>query len=248
MPTGSRHQGRRLYEMGLAHGEKGAALSQQMQQDRLQSRLKSRHENDMNSHLFWTEGPIVRHHHEARQNHRGVILWFTGLSGAGKSSLAQALHERLHQQGCRSTILDGDNVRHGLCADLGFSAEDRQENIRRVGEVAKLMLDAGLIVMTALISPFAADRDRVRQSVPSGDFVEIFCDTSLAVCEARDVKGLYQKARAGLLPQFTGISSPYEPPAQPELHLHTGEQALPVLVDAVWQYLLAQGIVREPTA
>lgn len=153
--------------------------------------------------------------------HRSCVLWFTGLSGAGKSTLAHAVEEALHHAGCRTFVLDGDNVRHGLCADLGFSVTDRQENIRRIAESAKLMVEAGMIAMTAFISPFRADREWARSLFPHGDFIEIYCAATLEVCESRDVKGLYALARAGEVKEFTGISSPYEPPLNPELVVDT---------------------------
>ncbi|TFH03893.1 MAG: adenylyl-sulfate kinase, partial [Spirochaetales bacterium] len=169
--------------------------------------------------------------------------WFTGLSGAGKSTLAHALEERLHQMGARTFVFDGDNVRHGLCKDLGFSDEDRTENIRRIGEMSKLCLEAGLITMTAFISPFRRDRRRVRGMAATGDFHEIFCHASLAVCEARDVKGLYKKARSGEIPEFTGISSPYEEPEQAELLVETGTRSVDECVDQVIAYLRDQGVL-----
>jgi len=164
------------------------------------------------SNTLWHHAVIQREHRQQQNGHRSAILWFTGLSGAGKSTLAHAVEERLHQLGCRTYVLDGDNVRHGLCGDLGFSAADRTENIRRIGEVAKLMIDAGVIALTAFISPFRADRERVRGMVMHGEFIEIYCHCPVEVCETRDVKGLYQRARAGEVKDFTGISSPYEAP------------------------------------
>lgn len=149
------------------------------------------------------------------------MVWFTGLSGSGKSTLAHEVEERLHQTGYRTFVLDGDNVRHGLCGDLGFSVEHRQENIRRIGEVTRLFVEAGVIVLTAFISPFRADRERVRRLVGPADFVEIYCRCSLAVCEQRDVKGLYARARTGEIKDFTGISSPYEVPHEPDLVVDT---------------------------
>lgn len=169
---------------------------------------------------------MASRHREAQNGHRGAILWFTGLSGAGKSTLAHEVEERLHRMGCRTFVLDGDNVRHGLCRDLGFSAEDRMENIRRIGEVAKLFMEAGVIVLTAFISPFRADRDKIRAMVKPGEFVEIYCQCPIEVCEQRDAKGLYKKARAGEIVQFTGISSPYEAPDKPELMVDTSRQSL----------------------
>ena len=178
------------------------------------------------SNTVWHHATVTRQRREEANKHRAVILWFTGLSGAGKSTLAHAVEEELHRRGCRTFVLDGDNVRHGLCSDLGFSEEDRQENIRRIGEMAKLFNEAGVITLTAFISPFRADRERVRSLVPHGDFFEIYCDTSLEVCESRDVKGLYARARTGEIPDFTGISSPYEVPEKPELVVPTGTESL----------------------
>ncbi len=170
--------------------------------------------------VVWHHATVTRERREAMNGHRGGLLWFTGLSGAGKSTLAHALEEQLHQRGCRTYVLDGDNVRHGLCADLGFSDEDRQENIRRIGHMAHQMVQAGIIVLTAFISPFQADREKVRK-IAGSDFHEIYCQCSLDVCEQRDVKGLYKKARAGEISDFTGISSPYEEPDSPELSIDT---------------------------
>ncbi|MEY4461392.1 MAG: adenylylsulfate kinase [Bacteroidota bacterium] len=157
---------------------------------------------------------------------RGCVLWFTGLSGSGKSTLANALDAELHRQGVKTILLDGDNVRHGLCGDLGFSAEDRHENLRRVAEVAKLMADAGLVVLTAFVSPFRSDRDRARAVVGPERFAEIYVDCPLDVCAARDVKGLYAKAQAGLIADFTGVNSPYEAPLAPELTVASGAESL----------------------
>lgn len=188
---------------------------------------------------------VVRHHatvtrdrREAMNRHRSAILWFTGLSGAGKSTLAHAVEEQLHRMGCRTFVLDGDNVRHGLCGDLGFSAADRVENIRRIGEVAKLFMEAGVIVLTAFISPFREDRNKVRAMVRPGEFIEIYCQCPLDVCEQRDVKGLYKKARAGEISQFTGVSSAYEPPVAPELTLNTAEMNLHDCVQKVLKTFL----------
>lgn len=175
----------------------------------------------VSDNLVWHQATVTRMRREAQNGHRGAILWFTGLSGAGKSTLAHAVEEQLHQMGCRTFVLDGDNVRHGLCGDLGFSEKDRMENIRRIGEVTKLFMEAGVIVLTAFISPFRADRDKVRAMVGAGDFYEIYCECPIELCEQRDVKGLYKKARSGEIKQFTGISSPYEPPLNPELIVDT---------------------------
>jgi adenylylsulfate kinase len=183
---------------------------------------------NLSPNVVWHHATVTRQRREVQNNHRGAILWFTGLSGAGKSTLAHAVEEALHQQGCRTFVLDGDNVRHGLCCDLGFSNEARIENIRRVGELAKLFMEAGVIVLTAFISPFRADRERVRGMVKHGDFFEIYCDSPIEVCEQRDVKGMYKKARAGQIAEFTGISSPYEAPGNPELTVNTGTAELSV--------------------
>ena len=194
------------------------------------------------TNVIWHNATVTKTRREKQNNHRGAIVWFTGLSGSGKSTLAHAVEEVLHQQGCRTFVLDGDNVRHGLCADLGFSDKDRHENIRRVGEVAKLFMEAGIIVLTAFISPYRFDRQQVRNMVAMDDFIEIFCNSSIEVCEERDVKGLYKKARAGQINEFTGISSPYETPQSPELTLNTGELALDDCVKEVVALLLNQNV------
>ena len=192
------------------------------------------------NNVVWHHATVTRARREVQNGHRGAILWFTGLSGAGKSTLAHAVEERLHQMGCLTFVLDGDNVRHGLCGDLGFSAEDREENIRRIGEMAKLFMEAGIIVLTAFISPFRADRDKVRAMARPGEFIEIYCQCPIEVCEQRDVKGMYKKARAGEIGQFTGISSPYEEPLAPELAVRTSEHELNDCVEQVVK-MLAQG-------
>lgn len=200
--------------------------------------------NMKSSNVVWHQSTVTRQHREKQNGHRSVILWFTGLSGAGKSTLAHAVEDALFKLNCRTFVIDGDNVRHGLCADLGFTSEDRVENIRRVGEIAKLFTEAGIIALTAFISPFRADRDRVRELVPEGDFIEIYCQASLEVCEGRDVKGLYKKARTGEIANFTGISSPYEPPENPELIVHTGEASLEDCANQVIHFLQDRGIVQ----
>lgn len=194
--------------------------------------------------VVWHHATVTRARRETQNGHRGAIIWFTGLSGAGKSTLAHAVEEALHQRGCRTFVLDGDNVRHGLCSDLGFSPQERVENIRRVGEIAKLFMEAGVIVLTAFISPFRADRERVRGMVKHGNFIEIYCDSPIDVCETRDIKGLYKKARAGKIPEFTGISSPYEAPKNPELTLNTGAAELDVCVQQVLGEMERRGIVK----
>ena len=193
-----------------------------------------------NEHTVWHEPNIYRADREKLNKHKGGIIWFTGLSGSGKSTLAHAVEHRLFEQGSRTYVLDGDNVRQGLCKDLGFSDADRTENIRRIGEVSKLMMDSGLIVLTAFISPFRKDRQIVRELVQAGDFIEVFCRASLDVCEDRDPKGLYKKARAGEIPEFTGINSPYEEPEHPEIVLETGEYAVEACVSQVLDYLKSQ--------
>jgi adenylylsulfate kinase len=197
------------------------------------------------SNVVWHNATVTRARRETQNGHRGAIIWFTGLSGSGKSTLAHAVEEALHQRGCRTFVLDGDNVRHGLCGDLGFSAADRIENIRRIGEMAKLFMEAGVIVLTAFISPYRADRERVRGLVEYGDIVEIYCDTDIEICEARDVKGLYKKARAGQIGEFTGISSPYEIPAKPELTVNTGTQDIDVCVQQVIDELTERRLIKN---
>lgn len=187
----------------------------------------------ISTNAIWHHAVIQREHRQSQNGHRSAVLWFTGLSGSGKSTLAHAVEEQLHQLGCRTYVLDGDNVRHGLCGDLGFSPADRTEKIRRIGEVAKLMVDAGVIVLTAFISPFRADRARVRSMFMHEEFIEIYCQCHLDVCESRDVKGLYQRARTGEVKDFTGISSPYEPPLSPELVLDTATLPLATCVEKV---------------
>lgn len=189
--------------------------------------------NLASSNVAWHNATVNRVRREAQNGHRGAIIWFTGLSGSGKSTLAHAVEEVLYQRGCRTFVLDGDNVRHGLCGDLGFTAQDRKENIRRIGEMAKLFMEAGVIVLTALISPYRADRERVRGFVEHGDFLEVYCDAGIEICEARDVKGIYKKARAGQISEFTGISSPYETPIKPDLKVNTGTADLDMCVRQV---------------
>jgi adenylylsulfate kinase len=193
----------------------------------------------------WHNATVTRARRESLTGHGSVILWFTGLSSAGKSTLAHAVEEELHRAGCLTIVLDGDNVRHGLCSDLGFSNADRNENIRRVGEMAKLFLEAGVIALTAFISPFRADRERVRSLIPHGDFLEIYCRCPLDVCEQRDVKGFYRRARAGEIREFTGISSPYEEPESPELIVDTGSLSLEECVDLVLGLLRDRGITER---
>ena len=195
------------------------------------------------TNIVWHEASVDRAARADKRGHRSAILWFTGLSGSGKSTLANAVNAALFERGLATYVLDGDNVRHGLCKDLGFSDADREENIRRIGEVAKLFLDAGVIVLTAFVSPFRADRDKARDLVEAGDFFEIFCAADLDVCESRDPKGLYAKARSGAIKEFTGISSPYEAPDTPELKIDTGAQELAQSVEVVIKALQDKGVI-----
>jgi adenylylsulfate kinase len=195
--------------------------------------------------IHWQKTLVNRKDREKQNEHRSCIIWLTGLSGAGKSTLAQGLDQYLFQHGMRSFVLDGDNVRHGLCGDLGFSNDDRVENIRRVGEVAKLFLDAGVIVIAAFISPFKQERDRVRALVADRDFIEVYCECPLTVCERRDVKGLYKKARSGDIANFTGISSPYEVPESPEIIVNTHAQAIDECINDIVAYLSFGGYLDK---
>ena len=194
------------------------------------------------NNTVWHHATVNRELRNQQNRHKSIILWFTGLSGSGKSTIAHAVEEQLFKQGFRTFVLDGDNVRHGLSSNLGFSEEDRKENIRRVGETAKLMLEAGIITLTAFISPYRQDRERVKIMMPPGDFIEIYCKATLETCERRDVKGYYKKARAGIIKNYTGIDSPYEIPDNPELTLNTDDQTLEESVQAVLS-LLKQKVI-----
>jgi adenylylsulfate kinase len=200
---------------------------------------------ETSSNVVWHNATVTRERRQQQNGHKSVILWFTGLSGAGKSSLAHAVEEQLYQLGSRTFVLDGDNVRHGLSGDLGFSDDDRKENIRRIGEVAKLILESGVIAMTAFISPFRAEREMVRKLVPHGEFIEIYCRADLSVCEQRDVKGLYKRARAGEIKDFTGISSPYEEPVSPEITVETGSQPIEECVEKVIELMRKRGVLSK---
>ena len=217
------------------------------------------HEEQVEVH--WHEHAVSREEREELNGHRGCVVWFTGLSACGKSTVANLVDHKLHSMGVRSFVLDGDNIRHGLNATpdmlrqrhgdefgkrfgLGFSAQDREENIRRIGAVAKLFCDAGIVAITAFISPYRVDRDRVRALVAEGDFIEVFVDAPLEVCEKRDPKGLYRKARAGEIKGFTGIDDPYEPPEKPELVLDAGAKSPEALADEVLAFLRSAGKVR----
>ena len=193
-----------------------------------------------------SSGTRPRSHNRTARNFSatGARLWFTGLSGSGKSTVANAVENKLHGLGCHTYVLDGDNVRHGLNADLGFSAEDRQENIRRLAELVKLFVDAGVIVLSAFISPYRADRERARSLVHKGDFFEVYCRCGIETCEARDPKGLYKKARAGEIADFTGISAPYEEPDMPEIVINTDCDPVAVCADKIIARLKAQGVLN----
>ena len=196
-----------------------------------------------NQHTVWYEPSVYRKDREKMNRHKSAIIWFTGLSGAGKSTIAHALEDRLHKNKIRTYVLDGDNIRRGLCKDLGFSDKDRTENIRRIGEVSLLMMETGVIVLTAFISPFIKDRQIVRELAAQGDFIEVYCDASLNVCESRDTKGLYKKARAGQISEFTGISSAYEAPENAELIIKSGQDSIESCVAIILNYLKEKGIV-----
>ncbi len=193
--------------------------------------------------IVWHQHSVDKQFRAELKKQQPAVLWFTGLSGAGKSTVAGALENRLAELGYHTYLLDGDNVRHGLCSDLGFSEQDRRENIRRIGELAKLMADAGLIVLSAFISPHRAERQLVRDLLPEGEFIEVFVNASLDVCEGRDPKGLYRKARAGEIPNFTGIDSEYQIPENPEIDLPAGEKSVDELVDLCIKDLKQRGVI-----
>lgn len=195
--------------------------------------------------IVWHDHKVVRSQRAENKNQKPCLLWFTGLSGSGKSTIANALDVALHNRGYHTFLLDGDNVRYGLCNDLGFSDEGRVENIRRIGEVSKLFADAGLIVLSAFISPFTSDRRLVRKLFPAGEFIEVLMDAPLETCESRDPKGLYQKARAGQIKHFTGIDSPYEAPSHPELRLDTSRMSVDDCVEALIAYLLQREMIAR---
>ena len=198
-----------------------------------------------NQYTVLQEPAVYRKDREEMNGHKSVVVWFTGLSGSGKSTLAYALEKTLHENKVRTFVLDGDNIRQGLCNDLGFSDNDRVENIRRIGEVSKLMVNAGSNVITAFISPFINDRRIARELVGGNDFIEIYCDCPLEICESRDVKGLYKKARKGEIPEFTGISSPYEIPKSPELILKTHSLSIEQCLEKLLTYILEKKIITS---
>jgi adenylylsulfate kinase len=196
------------------------------------------------TNIVWHHSKVTKEDRQKLNGHKSVVLWFTGLSGAGKSTLSVEVEKELHQRGIRTYILDGDNIRHGLNKNLGFSAEDRKENIRRIGEVSKLMVDAGIVTLTAFISPYREDRDMVRQLLGEKEFIEIYVKCSLEECERRDPKGLYKRARAGEIKGFTGIDDPYEAPENPELVVETDKQTLEESVKQVITYLEENGYIN----
>lgn len=212
------------------------------------NRMKKNHNTQhtiRNTNIVYHPHHVTKEQRAALKNQKPCILWFTGLSGSGKSTIANAVEAKVYKMGRHTYLLDGDNIRHGLNADLGFSDREREENIRRIGEVSKLFVDAGLIVLTAFISPFRKDRDRVRNMVEEGEFIEVFVDTPLSVCENRDPKGLYKKARLGEIPDFTGIDSPYEKPTKPEIHLRTDIITIKEAAEQVVRYLQEKGYFVE---
>jgi len=198
----------------------------------------------MSSNVVWHSHPVDQQTRAAQKSQRPLVIWFTGLSASGKSTIAGVLEQILTKQGYHTYLLDGDNVRHGLCKDLGFSADDRKENIRRVGEVAKLAADAGLIVLAAFISPFRSDRRIVRDILPQNQFVEVFVDTPLEICKQRDPKGLYEKAQRGEIKQFTGIDSPYETPEAAEVYLDAESQSVAESVNQILEYLYQSDVLK----
>ena len=198
--------------------------------------------------IVWHAATISKQDRHRMNGHKSAVLWYTGLSGAGKSTLANKVEEKLFERNIHTYVLDGDNIRHGLNKGLGFSAEDRKENIRRIGEVAKLFVDAGAFVSTAFISPYREDRDMVRQLVQEGEFIEVYVSASLEVCEERDPKGLYKKARAGEIKNFTGIDDPYQAPENAELEINTGEKSLEECAADVISYLEENGYIDENEA
>ncbi len=201
-------------------------------------------EKQKTENVVWHNQAVTTQQREAHKGHKPCVLWYTGLSGSGKSTIANAVDQKLFELGCHTYLLDGDNVRHGLNGDLTFSDKDRVENIRRIGEVSRLFVDSGLIVSTAFISPFQSDRDMARDLVENNQFIEVFVDTPIEVCEQRDPKGLYKKARAGEIKNFTGIDSTYQAPSAAEVHLKTAQQSIEQCVDLVVGYLKGKGIIK----
>jgi adenylylsulfate kinase len=197
----------------------------------------------MTNNVFWHASQVDRQMRQSRNKHKSFVLWLTGLSGSGKSTLAYAIEHKLFQCGSNVVVLDGDNIRHGLCSDLGFSEHDRHENMRRIGETAKLFVESGSIVLAAFVSPYREDRERVRSRLPHGEFYEVYCECDLSLCEARDPKGLYARARKGEIDNFTGISAPYEEPIKPDIVINSGSMSIEEEVDLVFQALRAKGLI-----
>jgi len=195
------------------------------------------------NNVIWHRSKVTRDMREKQNGHKSFILWFIGLPASGKSTLAHEVEDRLHQMGCKTFVFDGDNVRHGLNKDLGFSKENRKENMRRIGEMCKLFIEAGVIALAAFISPYRKDRDMVRKLVADGEFLEIYCDCSPEVCESRDIKGNYAKAKRGEIPEFTGISAPYEKPENPEIILDTAHISVEDNVKRVLDYLKERSLL-----
>jgi len=199
----------------------------------------------MKQNIVWHDSAVTRKQRNKQNGHKSIVIWFTGLSGSGKSTLAYAVEELLHNIGCKTIVLDGDNIRHGLCSDLGFSRSDRKENIRRIGEMSKLFIESGVITMTAFISPFSNDRDNVKKILGDGDFIEVYVKCPIGICESRDVKGIYNKAKNGNIKNFTGISSPYEEPKEPDLIVDTSKETLDKSVDKVVNMLINKNIIDK---
>ena len=197
----------------------------------------------MTDDVYWHTSNITRQQRQERNKHKSFVLWFTGLSGSGKSTLANAVEKKLFEMDYNVTVLDGDNVRHGLCSDLGFTEEDRNENMRRVGEISKLFVEAGTIVLAAFVSPYRKDREQVRSRLPHGDFYEVYCQCDLEVCEERDPKGLYARARKGEVANFTGISAPYEEPIKPDMLVNTSKLSIEEEVNDIFANLKKKGLI-----
>jgi len=241
--SGSLTERRLATMMGVARGENanGWPVRNKLADLILSTMAKS-------DNITWSAGTVTADQRRRLLGQRGCVIWLTGLSGSGKSTIARALEERLIGIGRVAYVLDGDNIRHRLNSDLGFSPDERDENIRRVGEVGALFADAGVIAIAAFISPYQAARDRARAAAPDGAFVEAFVDAPLGVCETRDPKGLYRRARAGEIADFTGIDAPYEPPARPEVSLHTGTESVVESVDTIVAFLTAKGFLLDGNA
>ena len=197
----------------------------------------------MTDDVYWHASQVDRQMRQARNKHNSFVLWFTGLSGAGKSTLAYAIEHELFKNGSNVVVLDGDNIRHGLCSDLGFSEQDRHENMRRIGETAKLFVESGSIVLAAFVSPYREDREQVRSRLPHGEFSEVYCECDLDVCESRDPKGLYARARKGEIDNFTGISAPYEPPIKPDIVINSARMSIAEEVQTVLDRLVGKGLI-----